>query len=220
VSGEDVILGFLDRAVRVDRLYRALAAAEGKKGGLTLPGAGLSISGEILAAPGERVGTGSGTEVVCADPDGAPVALKDRGAVGNCDQVWLTLKNGSRTAQDVTVLYVDRDLHVVPIWPEDGLSNRVAFGESIEVGLLIRTGDLPVGVEQVVVIAVPARDGAPRTVLTGLADPAAARDLKAGSDVGDWLMAAADPEGQSRKIGPGGKAEPVKVTRIRLRLTE
>lgn len=214
VSGEDVILGFLERAVRVDRLYRALALAGGKKGGLTLPGAGLGVEGEILVA------TGGGADGDCAGPTGDAVRLQDQAAVANCDQIWLTLRNPSRTAQDVTVLYVDRDLNVVPIWPEAGLSNRVAFGESAEVGLEIRTGEMPGGLEQIIVIAVPARDGAPRTVLTGLADPAASRDVAQGSTVGDWLMAAADPDAQERKIGPGGKAEPVKVTRIRVRLTD
>ncbi|MCR8724199.1 caspase family protein [Frigidibacter sp. ROC022] len=212
-DGQDVILGFLDRAVRLERLQAALSAAEGRKRGLSLPGTGLKVEAERLEAAKD------GAE--CGEPDGLSMKLKDRGAVSDCDQVWLALKNNSRTAQDVTVLYVDRDMHVVPIWPQDGLSNRVAFGETVDVGLQIEAAGLPGGVEQIIVIAVPARDGAPRTVLTGLADAGQMREVGAapGSATEDWLLAAADPEGQSRAVGPGAKPDPVKVTRIRVVLT-
>lgn len=214
VDAEDVILGFLDRAVRLERLQAALSAAEGRKRGLGLPGTGLKIAAERLKA------AKAGAE--CAEPEGASVVLKDRGPVSDCDQVWLALRNNSRTAQDVTVLYVDRDMGVVPIWPQGGLSNRIAFGETVDVGLLIEAAGPPGGVEQIIVIAVPARDGAPRTVLTGLADGGSTRNVGegAGSPTEDWLLAAADPEGQSRAVGSGAVPDPVKVTRIRVVLTE
>ncbi len=207
-SGEDVILAFITRAVRLHRLDAALAAAEGAKRGLGLAGSGLKVSAERL--PAARAGG------ACTDPSGSGVALVDRGAVADCDQVWLTLANGSVTAQDVTVLYVDRDMNITAIWPEEGLSNRVAFGESAEVGLRIETRG-GAGLEQIVVIAVPARDGAPRTVLTGLADAAAGRGGDAPPTAG-WLMAAADPEATARAFERPGRIQPVKVTRLRVRL--
>jgi hypothetical protein len=208
-SGEDVILAFLDRAVRLERLNAALAAAEGGRRGLTLPGAGLKVSARLL--PAARDG---GT---CAEPQGAGAALKDRDAVGDCDQVWLTLENGSRTAQDVTVLYVDRDMGIAAIWPQAGLSNRIAFGARVEVGMRIETAGGG-GLERILVIAVPARDGAPRSVLTGLADAAAERDAGAAAPTEAWLMAAADPEATPRAWPRGQRTEPVSVTRFRLQL--
>ena len=210
-SEADAIAAFLDRAVRGARLHRALAAAEGVKRGLSLKGAGLAVTAELR--PAAAAGGG------CADPQGAARVLNDLDPVADCDQVWLTLGNGSTTAQDVTVLYVDRDLRVTPIWPDAGLSNRVAFGEAPEVGLQIRDPDaLARGVEEIIVIAVPARAGAPRTVLTALADPAAGRATDMPT-LTAWLMAAADPD-QTRWAGAGGKIDPINVTRLRVTLAE
>ena len=124
------------------------------------------------------------------------------------------------SADALPVLFVDRDLRIVPIWPAGDLSNRIAFGERAEIGLLLRSDGLDRGIEEIVVIAVPARDGAPRTVLTGLADSGASRDAAAATDTAAWLLAAADPQARTREFRPpgngGAKTEPVRVTRIRV----
>jgi len=73
----------------------------------------------------------------------------------------------------------------------------------------------PGGIEEIVVISVPAREGAPRTVLTGLADPAAMRDTAPASAVGAYLMAAASGD-TDRVAGPVARTESVKVTRLRV----
>ena len=61
-AGADVILGFIDRAVRLHRLQAALAAAEGRKGGFGLgpaPGcrsrpSGCAAAGPAATAPSPR----------------------------------------------------------------------------------------------------------------------------------------------------------------------
>ena len=238
-AGPDLILGFIDRAVRLHRLNQALALAQGAKRSFGIAGVGLSVSAELL--PAEAVSSeGQPTEghaierqpidahaaeaaplsLGCSDATGAARALKDGDAVRHCDQIWLTVSNSSRTAQDVTVLYLDRDMRILPIWPEQGLSNRLGFGASVEIGLRIETGAVPVGTEEIVIISVPARDGAPRTVLTGLAEPETARALTTSEPAAAWLAAAMETDGQSRSFRPGAKPDPIKVTRLRVRLAD
>lgn len=204
------ILAFLDRAVTAERLRLALAAASGRKG-LTLPGAGLTVTAERVAAvPGEGD---------CEAAEAGPAPLADGGPVAHCDEVWLALKNGSATAQDVTVLYVDRTFGITPIWPPEGVSNRVNFGETAEVGLLVQNPEGLAGIEEILVIAVPAREGAPRTVLTGLAGGGVSRTAGIAPPVEQWLSAAVEAEGGSRTLSLSGKPDPVKVTRLRVALT-
>jgi hypothetical protein len=211
LSGEDVILSFIGRAVQVARLRAVLARAEGRKGGLALPGAGVLLSAERLAGDGSAGG--------CGEPQGDAVALTGGGAVAGCDQVWLAVRNGSTTAQDVTVLYIGRDLTVTAIWPPEGQSNRIGFGETAEVGMRIENPDNLAGAEEIVVIAVPARDGAMRTVLSGLADPGQGRAAGAASPVQDYLLSAADPAATQRALSFSGKLDPIKVIRLDVILT-
>jgi hypothetical protein len=204
-AGEDRVVDFLDRAVRATRLRQALALAGGRKT-LGLPGAGLKVAAERLPAEAGCGGVGS------ARP------LQDGDDVAPCDEVWLALKNGSTTAQDVTVLYLDRDLRLTALWPEPGVSNRIGFGETVDVGFRIENPGGAAGIEEIFVIAVPARDGAPRTVLTRLSDAGPSRAAGAGSATETWLAAAAAPDGATRAAGLPGKTEPIKVTRLRVRL--
>jgi hypothetical protein len=206
-EGPGAVAAFLDRAVRAVRLQAALARAGGKPG-LSLPGAGLKVTAERHpAAPG------------CGDP-GPAQPLRDGDTVAACDEVWLALANGSTVAQDVTVLYLDRDLGLTALWPDPGASNRIGFGETQRLGLRIVNPDGRAGVEQIVVIAVPARDGAPRTVLTRLADDGTSRaaDAGAASPTEVWLAGAAGPDGTSRAAGLPGPTEKIKVTRLRVQL--
>ena len=73
------------------------------------------------------------------------------------------------------MLYVDAANHVSALWPTGGLSNRLGFNETAKVGVQIVAGTAMRGREELIVIAVPARDGAARSDLTALADPARSR---------------------------------------------
>ncbi|WP_319824617.1 caspase family protein [Thalassovita sp.] len=201
---------FLERAARASRLRAALAGVEGGgAGGFSLFGNDSGISQSLSRV----AGTVAGDECaeVAADPQGAG----DPVTTTHCDQLWLTLRNTDLTAQDVTVLYVDRDYNVSAIWPEPGISNRIAFGEEQEVGMLIQNppgpaGRTRAGVEEIVVISAPAQDGAPRTELTALADPVLTRDLSAsGGALQAWLGAALTPDETSRTLSlPGSDGLP------------
>ncbi len=195
---------FLERAARTIRLRQALALAEsGSSGGFSLFSTGIGQS--LSRVPGNPLSDGA-----CADPETDAQDVSDPVSVNQCDQLWLTLKNSDLTAQDVTVLYVDRDYRITAIWPEPGLSNRVAFGETQEIGMLIQNPPGPdgtprAGVEELIVISTPARDGEPRTELTALADPVQTRDLSGtGGALQSYLGAALAPEETSRTLSLSG----------------
>ncbi|RVT87091.1 caspase family protein [Rhodobacteraceae bacterium CCMM004] len=201
----------LDRAARVHRLYAALALAAGGARGFTIPGVGLTATATRIA------GSPAGPD--CGPTDAPETPWREGEIVGHCDQIWLTLSNTAIEAQDVTVLYIGRDLSISPIWPPSGLSNRVAFGESQEIGMEIRAPGGGPGTEEIVVIAVPAGANAPRTVLTGLADAAPTRALGEGAQALEtWLLSAADPETVTRNFGFTGALPQPKITRIGLSL--
>ena len=108
----------------------------------------------------------------------AAVPVGSPGQLSNCDLLFIDFVNGSPTAQDVTVLYVDGSFGIEPVWPRRGVSNRLAFNQSVSMPIRIRTlrddgSRAPTGEERIVVLAVPVTDAtAERTVLTGLAQPA------------------------------------------------
>ncbi|OWU86634.1 hypothetical protein ATO6_07605 [Oceanicola sp. 22II-s10i] len=203
---------FLERAIRAHRLRAALKAAEGgTTTSFALPGVGLTVSLSKTDVPG--------TDGACGEP-GADSPAQGEVIASACDQLWLTVKNNSKTARDITVLYVDRDFRITPIYPDGALSNRLNFGETEEIGMLIQNpGDTP-GQEELVVLAAPAVQGAPRTVLTALADPVQMRamDTPDTPALGQWLMAAADPETKSRNFSFGGALPSLEVTRFRITL--
>lgn len=129
---------------------------------------------------------------VAADSCGAvdePVAHDPAKGVAPCDQLWLTLTNTGGTSQDVSVLYLATDFEVQPIWPTQNLSNRLAPGESVRVGLMIEP-DSTAGLEEIWVLAVPVDPDAPRVDLTRLAtseaDSGTARAVP-GSEMASWL---------------------------------
>ncbi|WP_301068166.1 caspase family protein [Pseudooceanicola sp.] len=201
---------FLDRAIRAHRLRQALKAAEGSGvKGFALPGSSLSVTLAKVDVPG--------TDSDCGDP-GAETAAEGEVRADACDQLWLTVKNGSKTARDITVLYIDRDFRVIPIYPDGALSNRLGFGESEEIGLQISNPSNRPGQEDLVVLAAPAVQGAPRTVLTALADGTARAMPEDTPDLGQWLFAAADPEVKSRNFSFGGALPSLEVTRFRITL--
>jgi hypothetical protein len=196
----DVALAdFLERAARTLRMRQALSLAEGSSaGGFSL--FSTAVGQSVALAPASAADDG------CADPDADPVQQSGKTLkVSHCDQVWLTLSNADLKAQDVTVLYVDRDFHVSAIWPDPGYSNRVPFGERQEIGMLIQNPQGHPGVEEIIVISTPARDGAPRTDLSALADPVQTRDMaQDGGALAGYFSRALGPEEASRALSLGG----------------
>lgn len=202
---------FLERAARTQRLRAALAQAEsgGDGGGFSLFSTGI---GQVLS---HVTGTQAGAD--CAEPEAEPVQVDTPVSAAHCDQLWLSLRNSDLEAQDVTVLYVDRDFQVTAIWPQPGVSNRIAFGEEQEIGLLIQNppgpnGTRRGGIEELIVISAPARDGSPRTDLSALADPVQTRDLAAvGGALQSYLGAALAPEETSRDFSLSGDGDMPKL---------
>lgn len=199
------LAGALERAVRVHRLRAALASvASTGMSAMLLSTAGLSVK----IAHRE----GAGASGSCQDA-AQETPAKDGHAIAPCDQLWVHLKNTSATARDVTVLYVDSENHITPIWPVGAVSNRLGFGEETSVGLQIVAGDSLQGVEELIIIAVPAKAGAARTVLTALADPAPSRAV-GSSPVAGFLLTAADPGASARSFKLRAPLDPVEVTRM------
>lgn len=195
---------FLERAARTGRLRLALSMAEeGSSGGFSLFSTGIGQSLSHVAGQADADGE-------CVETEAARTEVSVPVLVHHCDQLWLTLRNTDLEAQDVTVLYVDRELGVTAIWPEPGISNRIAFGEEQDIGLLIQNpagdkGQTRAGIEEVIVISTPARDGAPRTELTALADPVQTRDLPAtGGALQAYLGVALAPDETSRDLSLSG----------------
>lgn len=88
--------------------------------------------------------------------------------VAPCDQLWVQFKNVSGQDLDVSVLYFNADFTVFAVWPQQGLSNRLAPGESARAGVSINRNSL--GADEMLLLAVPAMPGQPRLDLTPLAD--------------------------------------------------
>lgn len=207
------LLDMLDRAVRVFQVRSATQQVSSGRTGLTLGGFGpkYALSHVPVAAGGDCAAGAAQDE----QPVSKTVTVTD------CDQLWLTISNPSRTPRDVTVLYIDADNRISAIWPEAGLSNRVGFNETVEAGLLIRNpAPQRHGLEEILVLAVPAQDNALRTVLTALADPAASRALPAAAPgAAAWLMQATLPDAPSRNLTLPGAMSALEVTRFSIKLT-
>ncbi len=122
----------------------------------------------------------------------------------HCDQIWLEIHNPSSTAQDVTVLYVNRDYTISAIWPVDGLSNRIAYGETQTVGMQLQNSTDRPALEEILVVAVAAQPGAPRNDLTILATDGATRG-HANAPALAWIDAQLDPDTQTRAIDAAPK---------------
>lgn len=204
---------FLDRAARTLRLRAAVSQVSSGRTGLSLSGFGpkYRLSHIAVTDPDAACDTG-------AVQDERPVSKTV--VVTHCDQLWLSVHNPSNTPRDVTVLYIDADNRITAIWPEQGLSNRVGFDEEIEVGLLVQNPE-PArnGVEEILVLAVPAKDMSPRTVLTALADPAPTRAIpKEASGSVSWLLQASLPDAATRNLTLPGAMSALEVTRFSIKL--
>ncbi|MEO5616120.1 MAG: caspase family protein [Cypionkella sp.] len=121
----------------------------------------------------------------CATP-GPAEPFDPAKAVQPCDQLWLGFQNTSGQDLDISILYFNADFSITPLWPSQGLSNRLAAGESGKTGFQIDANSPPVD-EDILVLAVPVEPGAARVDLTTLVDPAATRGG------GDWFSNRLDP---------------------------
>ncbi len=209
----DGLLDLLERAVRVFQVRSATQQVSAGRTGLTLSGFGPTYGLTHVPVTGGGAGCDSGT-VQAEQPVSKTVTVR------HCDQLWLEIKNPSRTARDVTVLYIDADNRISAIWPEAGLSNRVGFDETVEAGLLIQNpAPQRHGLEEIIVLTVPARDNAPRTVLTALADPAPTRAIPEDTPgAAAWLLQATLPDAATRNLSLPGALTPLEVTRFSIRL--
>jgi hypothetical protein len=204
------IAELLGRAARVERLRRTLALAE------RAAARRLSVFGPPIRMEVERIGGRADGAGGCLPADGPaqrPFELRATPA-GHCDELRLHLSNGSSRAQDVTVLYVDREFRVVALWPLPGQSNRIEADTTARVRLQV-TSPGGLALEEIIVIAVPAEEGRPRTDLTALADPVASRG--AGSALEAFLRGATDPDAPTRSFG-ARPAPPDPVTVLRAAL--
>ncbi|MFC3181345.1 caspase family protein [Cypionkella sinensis] len=144
----------------------------------------------------------------CSDP-GPAQPVDPAQTVQPCDQLWLGFQNTSGRDLDVSILYFNADFSITPLWPQRGLSNRLAAGESGRAGFQIDP-DSPPADEDILVLAVPVDPGAARVDLTLLADPAATRGA------GDWFSNRLDADTATRSFST--KPPPLLMIRQTVRI--
>lgn len=212
VTNVEALHDFIADAARTARLRAAVTQVSSGRTGFSLPGLGPKYAMTHIAV--------TGADDACEGGDmGDEQAVTKTVIVTRCDQLWLEVHNPTKTARDVTVLYIDADNGITAIWPEAGLSNRVGFDERIEAGLLIANPAQKHGLEEVLILSVPADKDAPRTVLTALADPAATRAVAEGaSGTVSWLMQASLPDAATRNLTLPGTMSTLEVTRFSVKL--
>ncbi len=130
---------------------------------------GRSLTGQAALSVHytRRSGTPQGAD--CAAPAPELVPVDPAGGLRGCDELWLRFRNDAAEAMDVSVLYFDKDFNVIPLWPRNGLSNRLQPAEGARAGLRI-DADGAAGVGEILMLAVPVVPGAARVDLTQLAD--------------------------------------------------
>lgn len=203
---------FIANAARTARLRGAVTQASSGRTGFSLPGLGPKYEMSHIAV--------TGADESCDGGDiGAERPVQKTVTVTHCDQLWLNIHNTTKTARDITVLYIDADNGIAAIWPEEGLSNRVGFDERVEPGLLISNPGQRHGLEEVLILSVPANPDSPRTVLTALADPAPMRDVPQGAPGAvSWLLQASLPDAATRNLTLPGRMSTLEVTRFSVKL--
>lgn len=130
-------------------------------------------------------------------------------ALQPCDQLWLGFQNTSGRDLDISILYFNADFSITPLWPTQGLSNRLAAGESAKAGFQIDANSPPAD-EDILVLAVPVEPGAARVDLTPLADAAATRGA------GDWFSNRLNPDAPTRSFST--KPAPLLMIRQTVRI--
>ncbi|MCU0899557.1 MAG: caspase family protein [Cypionkella sp.] len=197
----------LDQAAHALRLRSTLAGGPAQARRLTAQPV-LEVRAD------RRPGLSSGQ--TCGTP-GALQPLAEGQALGDCDQVFLTVTNTSGKDQDITILYLAADFTISAIWPTRQLVNRLAAGETLRSGLQITPGTAPAQ-EEVWVIAVPAEPAAPRNDLTVLATPETTRSLGAAAGpAAQWLSSRLTDDAEAARTR-GFSLKPPAFTLIRKQL--
>lgn len=161
VAGEtqaEALARVLENAGHALRLRKVLAAVAGR--GLTGKPA-FSVTWQKKPAAVDGAG--------CARA-GPPAPVDPAQGLRPCDQLWAEIRNSSGRDLDVSVLYFNADFTIGAVWPSQGLSNRLAAGEVARAGVQIDP-QTTVGLEEIMVLAVPVEYGSPRVDLTALASP-------------------------------------------------
>ena len=136
--------------------------------------------------------------------------------ITHCDRITVVVENRAKKPQDVTILYVGARFAISPLWPIGGKSNRIAYGEKINVPIQIITRTkngitLATGQERIVIFSVPVEnDTADRVELTGLTQPGVSMRGKA-SVAGKYLHRLLYPQVVSRDLLDERSAPPLNV---------
>ncbi len=204
-EGEDAAVATLrviESAGHAIRLKALLAGMTGR---------GLGAGGKLSAATERRPGTGCRGR---ADPaSGAPHDPMQ--GLAPCDEIWLTLRNGTGQALDVTVFYLAQDFTVTPVWPARNLSTRLEPGATARAGLRIEP-DTPVpAAEEILVVALAPGLRAGQTPLARLATPERLRAAPSSDPLAP-LAALLDPDTATRAFSL--KAPDLTLLRLPLRV--
>lgn len=133
-----------------------------------LAGRGPGALGRIEVAVEHRPGSAQGS--ACRRGE-ALSPLDPAAGAAPCDDLFVTLRNATGKAQDVTLFWVGQDFTVTPVWPARGTSSRLPLGGTARAGLRI-TADTPApGLEELWVVAVAADLRADSAPLAALATP-------------------------------------------------
>lgn len=163
----------------------------------------------------------------CAPETGPYLPHDPSHPLGECDALRLSVTNRSPRLQDLTVLYLDRDFVLTPVWPLDGRWNRLEPGQAAPpIDLWVPPGSTPVAKrEELVIVALQTEPDAPRADLSALATPAGLRAAPAAAEdaaqAGFWatLDALMTPDAGTRSAALAGAARsPVTVIRQPVRL--
>lgn len=123
------------------------------------------------------------------------------------DRLQLSVENGGQVSQDLTVVYLDADHGIKLLFPNRlGESNRVEPGARQLIDDIV-IGTPPVGIERLLLIAVPARPQGERADFSFLEQPALDRQrggASADTDaLADAAFAAYRTRGAARPMSPG-----------------
>lgn len=142
----------IERIARATALHRLADAVD--------PDSAAALSAQMLvtrlADPVE-----AGTD--CPEPLGAAYGEPERATgppeLEDCDVVSLALRNDGNKPLDVTVLLIGADFSITPLWPDQGVANRIHPSDARTLPLLRMEpepdGQGARGEERLVVIAVP-----------------------------------------------------------------
>jgi hypothetical protein len=198
-AGKERMSWFKDRLARIARVRNLLAIATQPARSTRDSALDVKFKLELLRFRNE------------ADKTGAAVTRGPRGTVlYDEDEVRIRVTNESRDPIDITLLLLDSQYGISPLWPESvTVDNRVQPNKSINIDKQI--SNRTVGLEHVLVIAVKGKDVQEYARFGFLAQPSiekATRELAATtrgtqkksteSPLGELLLRAAYGQGQTR----------------------